>query len=114
MHCISLPQWIIFGIGKREYHVDKKEFIEQVEAQLRILDKEIQLLAAKAEKAGLDLKADLQAQVNALVSKSKNTEKLLRELREKGEGAWGEAREGMEKAWGDLRQSLEKAAERFK
>lgn len=94
--------------------MDKREFIEMMEGHLRTFDREIQKLAAKAEKAGTEMKADLEAQMKNLRVRRDQTQKDLAVLREKGEGAWEELRGGMEAAWRDLKQGLDKAVDRFK
>lgn len=94
--------------------MDKKEFIEMMEGHLRTFDQEIQKLAAKAEKAGTGMKADLEAQMKNLRDRRDQTHKDLAALKEKGEGAWEELRGRMEAAWRDLKHGLDKAVDRFK
>lgn len=85
-----------------------------MEADLRKFDQEIQRLAEKMERAGTEMKADLEVQMKSLQMKRDEAQKQLSGLKEKSEGAWEELRGGMETAWHDLRQSIDKAVERFK
>jgi len=94
--------------------MDRKAFIEKMEAQLKVWDAEIQTLSAKAEKARVDLKADLQAQIKTLVSKRDGAQKRLQELREKSGDAWEDLRGGIEAAWRDLKERIDRAVERLK
>ncbi|HEX9614207.1 MAG TPA: coiled coil domain-containing protein [Bacteroidota bacterium] len=94
--------------------MEKKTFMEKMEAQLKVWDAEIQALSAKAEEARVDLKADLQAQIKTLVAKRESAQKRLQELRGKSGDAWVELRGGIETAWRDLRESIDKAVDKLK
>jgi hypothetical protein len=104
----------IFISKEKGKAMDRKEFIETMEGHLRTFDREIQKLAAKAEKAGTEMKADLETQMKNLRVKRDQTQKDLAALKQKSEGAWEELRGGMESAWRDLKRGLDKAVERFK
>ncbi len=94
--------------------MDRKEFIETMEGHLRTFDQEIQKLAAKAEKAGAGMKADLEVQMKNLRARRDQAQKDLTTLKARSEGAWEELRGGMESAWRDLKHGLDKAVDRFK
>lgn len=94
--------------------MDRKTFIERMEAQLKVWDAEIQKLSARAEKTRVEVKTDLQAQVKILVSKREDAQKRLKELREKGGDAWEDLRGGFETAWRDLKESIDRAVEKLK
>lgn len=92
----------------------KKEYVDKMEAQLKVWDAELQTLAAKAEKARAEAKADLNEQIKRLRAKHAETKTKLDELRGKSEGAWVDVKDGIEKAWRELKTGIDKAVMKFK
>ncbi|MBI4417385.1 MAG: hypothetical protein HY563_01320 [Ignavibacteriales bacterium] len=80
---------------------------------MKIFDAEIQKLSAKAEKARVDLKADIEEQVNVLKQQRDSARKKLDDLRSRSGEAWEEVREGADSAWRELRTSIDRAIKKF-
>ncbi len=94
--------------------MERREFIETMEAQLKVWDAELQKLAAKAEKARAEAKADLDDQIKKLRVKRAETKTRLDELRGKSGEAWVDLKDGIEKAWRELKTGIDKAVMKFK
>lgn len=94
--------------------MERREFIETMEAQLKVWDAELQKLAAKAEKARAEAKADLDDQIKKLRAKRAETKTRLDELRGKSGEAWVDLKDGIEKAWRELKTGIDKAVMKFK
>lgn len=94
--------------------MDKKEFIEKMEAQLKVWDAELQKLSAKAEKARIEAKAEIREQIRNLEAKRSEARTKLDELRGKSEVAWLDLKDGVEKAWKELKTGIDKAIEKFR
>lgn len=94
--------------------MERREFIETMEAQLKVWDAELQKLAARAEKARADVKAELNGQIGKLRAKRTETKIKLDEMRGRSGDAWVDLKEGIEKAWNELKSGIEKALMKFK
>lgn len=91
----------------------KKAYEQKMDAQIKEWQAKIDVLKAKAEKAGADQKVKYYENIESLKAKKKNVEEKLNQLKTSGENAWDELKEGVEKAWDDLKGAVESASKKF-
>ncbi len=92
----------------------KKGYEKKMDAQLKEWSVKIDVLKAKAEKAGADQKVEYYEKVESLQVKKEEVQSKLENLRNSSETAWEQLKEGVEQAWGDLKNAVDDAAEQFK
>jgi uncharacterized coiled-coil DUF342 family protein len=92
----------------------KEAYAHKLHAQLDEWKAEIDLLKAKADRAGADAQLGYYKQIEELRVKQEAARNKLEELEQAGEDAWQDLKAGVESAWDDLRKALETAASRFK
>lgn len=92
---------------------DYQIYKQKAEAQIKVWEAELDMMKAKAQKAGADSKAEYQDEINALEDKLAKGREKLSELGEKGSEAWESMREGFDKAWSALSSSFQKAKAKF-
>jgi hypothetical protein len=95
--------------------VNKKQvYQEKLQAQLDEFNAQIELLKAKAEKAGFSTKLNYLETVEALKLKRYLATNKLQELRDSSDDAWEDMKEGIENAWQDFSSAIQSAISRFK
>lgn len=95
--------------------MSKKEAYEKkLEAQLDEWNAKIDVLKAKAQRAGADAKVDYEETIEDLQQKRAAAKSKLQDLREASDDAWDDLKEGVEQAWDNLGQAVSRATERFK
>jgi hypothetical protein len=87
---------------------EKKAYQEKMQAQLKDWAAKIDVLIAKAEKAGGQKKVEYQEQIQKIQAKKKLAEEKMQELRASGEETWVDIKESFEKISTDLRGALNK------
>ncbi len=92
----------------------KEAYKQKMEAQLKEWNAHINLLEAKAENAGADLKVKYASELNELKTKQQNASKKLEALGEASGEAWEKVKESADHVWDDLKASLARAQARFK
>lgn len=92
----------------------KKAYEQKMDAQIREWSAKIDVLKAKADKAGAEQKVKYYERIESLQNKRKELENKFDELRNSSELAWEEFRGGVEQAWGELKNAVERAGEKFK
>ncbi len=92
----------------------KKQFIESIEARLKILDARLQELSAEAERVRAEAKVELDSQIAKLLANREETKRTLDELKGKSEEAWVDLKDGMEKAWKELKTGIDNAVAKLK
>lgn len=91
----------------------KKAYEQKMDAQIKEWEAKIDVLKAKAEKAGADQKVKYYENIESLKAKKKTVEDKLNQLKSSSEMAWEEFKGGVEKAWDDLKEAVEKAGKKF-
>ncbi len=92
----------------------KEEYQKKMEAQLKEWGAEIELLKAKTEKEGADLKIKYLEQINQLQQKQEQLKGKMEHLRESGSDAWEELKAGIDKAGLELKSSISEAMAKLK
>jgi ElaB/YqjD/DUF883 family membrane-anchored ribosome-binding protein len=87
---------------------EKKAYQEKMQAQLKDWAAKIDVLIAKAAKAGGEKKAEYQDQIQKIQARKKVAEEKLQELRAAGEDTWVDVKEALDKISVDLRGALNK------
>jgi len=94
--------------------MDKKEFLNSLQAQISDWQKELNDLGARADKAGARAKDELQAQIKELNAHLDEARGKLKQIQEVGPDAWEDVRAGFEKSWTEMRGAFRSALARFK
>ena len=86
---------------------DKQEaYLKKMEAQLNEWSAEIDLLKARAEKAGTEAEVEYQDRLETLRTRESAARAKLAELKQSGADAWESLKSGVESAMADLREGL--------
>ena len=93
---------------------DKEAFRKRIEAQLDEWDERLDELRQKAREAGIEIRADFNAQIEALAEKRAALQGRLHELLAHTGSAWQDLRGGIEKSWDEMRKALDRISSRFK
>jgi archaellum component FlaC len=91
----------------------KEAYKKKQEARFDELKAQIQLLKARAEKAGADAEIKYKQQLEELRDRREAVEEQLTALREAGLDAWTDLKSGVESALDDLGDAVEDATTRF-
>ncbi len=92
----------------------RNAFLKRVTSALETLDREIDRIAAKAEKAGQDAKIRYDEELAVLRMKREAVRAKVQQIRDAGAGSWGALKGGVQDATDDLKKAIEKAIERLK
>lgn len=92
----------------------KQEYEQKMAAQLREWKAQIDLLKAKAEKAGAEQKVAYHEQIENLRKHERKARERLDDLRDAGEDAWEHLVDGLERAGRDLKSAFERATEKIR
>ena len=92
----------------------KEAYQKKYEAQLKEWDARLDLLKAKAQKAGADVRIKHEDELESLKAKREAAHKMLAELGKRSENAWEDIKDGAEKVWDEMSKAMEKVAARFK
>jgi hypothetical protein len=92
----------------------RDEYQRKMEAELREWQGRLDILKAKADKAGAEARLEYLERIEALRAKQQEVQQKLGQLQAAGEDAWDDIKAGLETAWSDFRQALDSASRRFK
>ena len=92
----------------------KEAYKQMLKAHLKEWDAQINLLAAKAEKAGADARFKYAHDLDSLRNKQREAIKKLTELEEASGEAWKEVKVTADKLWDDLKTGVANAVSKFK
>jgi len=92
----------------------KQAYEEKLQAQFDEWSAKIEVLKAKAEKAGADVKVDYQKTIEDLQKKKTNAKQKLQELHTASDDAWEDLQDGLKGAWSSFGAAIESAVSRFK
>jgi len=97
-----------------ERMVKKEEYTDKLAKQLKEWGIQIDVMKAKAEKEGAEIKIAIGKDIEKLNKMMKDAQKKLREIEGKSGDAWKSLSQGVNKAWIDIREAMRQAAEKFK
>lgn len=92
----------------------KQAYEEKLKAQLDEWNAKIDVLKAKAEKAGAKTKVDYYETIEELQKKRTKAKDKLQELRAAGDDAWEDLKTGVDQTWSSLGDAVNSAVSRFK
>lgn len=87
---------------------------EKMAAQLKEWSAQINLMEAKVEKAGADLKVRHAEEIVNLRAKQRTASEKMKELEKATGEAWDQAKETADKIWEDLKAGVASANSKFK
>ncbi len=95
--------------------MDKNEYEQMLDAQLREWDARIKLLQAKADKAYAkeEAKDEIKKKVTELMAKRNEAERKLKGVKDASGAAWEELKSGVDAAFEDFKTSVDQAVSRF-
>lgn len=94
--------------------MDRKVYIEKLDAQLKEWNARINELKARAEGIKEEKRKEYLQQLEILRGKQEMARKKLRDLTEASNEAWQSMTAGVELAWKDLKTAMQNATEQFK
>ncbi|HHT9126133.1 MAG TPA: hypothetical protein ACFYD6_10000 [Candidatus Brocadiia bacterium] len=92
----------------------KDAYRQRLKTQLKEWSAQIDLLAAKAENVGADVKIKYTRELDKLRAKLREATEKVKELEEASGDAWGEVKETADKVWDDLKTGVASVASKFK
>lgn len=92
----------------------QKAYKHKMEAQLKEWGAQINLLEAKVENAGADLKVKRAKQLHELRAKEQAASEKLKELEKASGEAWEQVKKTADKLWEDLKSGVADAHSKFK
>lgn len=92
----------------------KDAYKQKLEAQLNELGAQINLLAAKADSAGVDAKLKYNQELDELRDKQRQAAVKLKELEAAGEHAWKKVKDSADTLWHDLQTGVASTVAKFK
>ncbi len=90
-------------------YAQKTEFVETMQAQLAALNRDLDQLAAKVEKASDTVKADAKPKLQALRDQMAQLNKQLDEARNATESTWDSVKGGFKKAYEASKEGFQQA-----
>ena len=87
----------------------KAEFTEKMQNQLAAINKELEQLAAKVEKASDSAKAEAKPKLQALRDQTAKLGKQLDEAKGATESTWNDVKAGFKKGYGELKEGFQQA-----
>lgn len=92
----------------------KDAYKQKMEAQLKEWDAQINLLEAKMENAGADIRVKRARQLDELRAKQRAASEKMKELGKASGAAWEQVKITADKIWDDLKAGVEDAHSKFK
>lgn len=92
----------------------KDAYKQKMAAQLKEWGTQIDLLEAKVENAGADMKVKRAEALHELRAKQRAASEKMQELEKAGGEAWEQVKETADKIWEDLKTGLADAHSKFK
>jgi len=92
----------------------QEAYKQKMAAQLKEWTAQIQLLEAKAESAGADMKLKRAKAVQELHAQQRAASEKMLELGKAGGEAWEQLRNTADKMWADLKTGISDAQSKFK
>jgi recombinational DNA repair ATPase RecF len=92
----------------------KDVYKQKMAAQLKEWNAQINLLEAKVENAGADIKVKRARQLHELRAKQRAASEKLKELEKASGEAWEQVKKTADKLWDDLKAGIADAHSKFK
>jgi len=92
----------------------KDAYKQKMAAQLKEWDAQINLLEAKVENAGADIKVMRARQLHELRAKQREASEKMKELGKASGAAWEQVKVTADKIWDDLKAGVADAQSKFK
>lgn len=92
----------------------QEAYKQKMAAQLKEWSAQINLMEAKVENAGADLKVRHAEQLDELRAKQRAAAGKMEELEQASSDAWEQIKVAADKAWDDLKTGLADAHDKFK
>ena len=92
----------------------KDAYKQKLNAQLKEWNAQINLLAAKVENAGADVKLKYARELDGIRAKQREAAKKIEELEDASGDAWEKVKVTADKVWDDLRAGIAQAISKFK
>lgn len=92
----------------------QKAYKQKMEAQLKEWSAQIDLLEAKAQNAGADMKVMRAKQLHELRAKQRAASEKLKELGKASGAAWEQVKTTADKIWDELKTGVAEAHSKFK
>lgn len=93
---------------------DKKGYERLLEAEIKRMEAEFEVLVAKAEKAKAEAKLEQHRQIEELKKKMEFAREKLQEVTHSAGDAWKEVKAGAEAAVAELSSAFKRAMDKFK
>jgi DNA anti-recombination protein RmuC len=90
-------------------YAQKTEFVQQMQAQLAALNRDLDQLSVKVEKSSDAVKADAKPKLQALRDQADKLNQQLDKAKDATESTWGDVKDGTKKAYTDLKDSFQQA-----
>lgn len=92
----------------------KDAYKQKMAAQLKEWSAQINLLEAKIENAGADMKVKSADVLKELKTKQRAASEKMKELEKSSEQAWDQVKDTADKLWDDLKRGVDNAHSKFK
>lgn len=92
----------------------KEDYIRKMHSKLDQWNAEIDALAAKADQATAETRAEYHKEIEALRSKRDQAKSKTNELQQSTESAWEDMKQGVESAWDAVGEAVNSAKSHFK
>jgi hypothetical protein len=92
----------------------QQAYKQKMAAQLKEWGAQIDLMEAKVENAGADMRIKRVEALNDLRAKQRAASAKMQELEKAGSGAWEQLKETADTMWEDLKRGVSDASSRFK
>lgn len=90
-------------------YAQKDEFVENMRNQLAEINRDLDQISAKVEKAGDAAKAEAKPKLEALRAQTARLTKQLDDARSATESAWEDVKTGFKKGYGELKDGFNEA-----
>jgi hypothetical protein len=91
----------------------KDAYKQKIEAELELVQANLDVLKAKAKNATADIRINYSKEIESLESNYAKVKSKLGELGEIGEGAWEHLKEDIEDSWDSLREYAKKTPDKI-
>lgn len=96
--------------GMKDYtFAQKAEFTEKMQTQLAEINKDLEQLSAKIEKASDSAKAEAKPKIQALRDQTARLGKQLDEAKDATESTWNDVKASFKKGYGEMKEGFQQA-----
>jgi cytochrome c556 len=90
-------------------YAQKTEFVDKMQAEMAVINRDMDQLAAKIEKANDAAKAEAKPKLQALREQTDKLNQQLDKAKSATESTWDDVKAGTKKAYGDLKDDFQQA-----